>query len=485
MTEQSKTPLFDAVKEVHSKQVVLFGIPGHKYGVGLPEMSEYYGKRVLQLDVHENIKSLDRFPNPTGIIKEAQDLAAKAYNADRAFFLINGTSSGIMAMIMSVCKENDKIILARNVHKSAVAGLILSGAMPIYIQPEINQDLGIAMGITVEEIKKAIKEHPDAKAVLINNPTFYGAASDLKEIVKIAHENNIAVLVDEAHGAHLNFHEELPTSAMVAGADMCANSMHKTGGSLTQSSILFLKGNRISSQKVQATLNMMNSTSASFLLLASLDIARKQLATKGEEILTNALELARFARKEINKLDELYAYGEELIGTPGVVALDETKLGICVKGLGLTGFEVHDLLMNEYNIQVIMGDMYNIMVYLGIGNIKEDIIALIEAFKDIIFRYKKDEKINVNLTALNNPKVAITPRQAYQSEKYLLKLEECVGCISGETIIPYPPGIPIVTTGEIITEEIIDYLKVLKANNSVLHGCSDSNLNHLKVVKSE
>lgn len=479
--DQNRAPLFEALVDYHKKDIIPFDVPGHKHGVGIPEMVKYFGSTMLELDVNA-MKCLDNICNPIGVIKDAEELAADAYYADHSFFLVNGTTAGVQAMIMSVCQPGDKVILPRNAHKSAVTSLILSGAIPIYIQPEVNEDLGIAMGVSVESVEKAIVRHPDAKAIFIVNPTYYGAISDIKAIVKIAHRYGMAVLVDEAHGAHMNFHPELPPDAIALGADMCAVSTHKTGGSLTQSSLLLLREGIVDAKTVKTTLNLTQTTSASYLLMASIDLARKQLATKGEEMLTEVLQLSRWARDEINKIDGLYAFGKELIGTPGVDHFDETKLGVNVRNIGLTGFEVYDILRDEYNIQTELGDMYNVLAIISLGDTKQALSALVDALKDIAIKHRRDEEVKLTKGALDNPDIIVSPRDAYYSEKRTVKLEDAVGEISGESIMAYPPGIPVVTPGERISKEIIEYIKVLKEEESLLQGTEDPYVDYIKVL---
>lgn len=273
---QSRTPLLDAIKEYHREGVIPFDVPGHKHGKGVPELRAFLGETVMQVDVN-SMKCLDNLSNPTGIIAEAESLLADAYNADEAFFLVNGTSAGVQAMIMSVCRPGEKLILPRNAHKSATNGLIMSGANPIYIHPEFHEKYGIALGVEVDDIRRTILNNKDAKAIFLINPTYYGSTSDLRSIVTLAHEHDMAVLVDEAHGAHLHFHNELPMSAMEAGADMAAVSLHKTGGSLTQSSALLMKGNRTNGKYIRKIINLNQTTSASYLLMTSLDVARKKI----------------------------------------------------------------------------------------------------------------------------------------------------------------------------------------------------------------
>ncbi|KNF09795.1 arginine decarboxylase SpeA [Gottschalkia purinilytica] len=481
MLNQNKTPLFDALKEYHARNVTPFDVPGHKHGKGLQEFKEFLGPKVLEVDVN-SMKPLDNLNNPKSVIKNAQELAADAYSADHAFFLVNGTTSAVQAMIMAVCKPGDKIILPRNAHKSVVNGIILSGAEPVYIQPEINETLGMAMGISCESVEKAIIRHPDAKAILIINPTYYGVVSDVKNIVKIAHKNKIAVLVDEAHGAHFNFHQELPQDGIALGADMCAVSSHKTGGALTQSSLLLLNEGLINPNSVRTAIELTQTTSASYLLMSSLDVSRKVLAVKGKELLDKALKLSRYARKEINKIIGYYAFSKELIGEKGVFDFDETKLGINVSDLGLTGFEVYDMLRDEYNIQVEMGDIYNILAIISIGDDEDSINKLIYALRDVSDRFRGSKIVYDKTQILENPEVVISPRNAFYSEKKVISLEEAEGEISGEFIMAYPPGIPIVAPGERITKKMIEYVEILKRQKTLLQGTEDSEINYIKVI---
>lgn len=482
--DQNRAPLFEALKDYHSRNMISFDVPGHKHGVGLPEMAEYVGKKVLEIDVNA-MECLDNICNPIGVIKEAERLAAEAYGASDAFFLVNGTTSGVQAMIMAACRPGDKIILPRNAHKSTISGLILSGAIPIYIQPEINEELGIAMGVSVDSVKRTIEHHPDAKAVFIIHPTYYGAVSDLASITEIAHEYGMAVLADEAHGAHFPFHPQLPPGAMELGADASAASTHKTGGSLTQSSLLLLGGKRIDSRTMKTTLNLTQTTSASYLLMTSIDIARKQLATRGGEMLANILEIVRWARKEINSVEGLYAFGKELVGTPGVFDFDETKLGVNVRKLGLSGYEVEKLLRDRYNIQVELADMYNILAIVAIGDTWQSVRALVDALKDIAVRYRNGKIRKITRGMLKNPEVIVSPRDAYYSSKKMVKLEDAVGCVSGESIMAYPPGIPVVTPGEMITREIVKYVELLKAEKCLLQGTQDPYVDYILVLGQE
>lgn len=481
--DQNKTPLFDAVKKYVEDKVVQFHVPGHKKGNGLLELKEYIGERALQMDAN-GMEDLDFAQNPTGVIYESQKLMAYAYGAQNAFFLVNGTSSGVQAMIMSACEPGDKIIIPRNAHRSTIGAIILSGAIPIYIQPEVNERLGIAMGVTEENLKKCIKEHPHAKAVFLINPTYYGMTSDLKSLVRIAHRHGMAALIDEAHGAHMSFHDDFPLTAMEVGADMSAASMHKTAGSLTQSSVLLLRSNLISPERVKEVLDLTFTTSASYLLMCSLDIARKQLATNGSDMLEEVLDIVRLARDEINEIDGLCAFGKELIGTPGCFDFDETKLGVNVSGLGYTGYQMEKKLRKEYNIQIELADLYNILGIAGIGESKENLDALVNALKDIASKTQKKEYVRTAIIP-HNPKMIVSPRDAFFSPKKYVRLDESAGEISGEMVMVYPPGIPVVCMGEKITKEIIAYINVLKSEKCQLQGTADPNVDYIRVLGTE
>lgn len=481
--DQKSTPLFDAVKKYVDDNVIQFHVPGHKQGKGIPEFMNYIGKTALHMDAN-GMEDLDYLSNPQGVILESQNLLAHAFGAQYAYMLISGTTSGIQSMIMSACEPGNEIIIPRNAHKSTIGGIILSGSVPVYVQPEINTDLGIAMGVSNESMEKAIKKHPHAKAVFVINPTYYGAVSDLKSIVRIARRNNMAVLVDEAHGAHMSFHDDFPLTAMEAGADMSAASMHKTAGSLTQSSVMLLRSNIISPDRVKHVLNLTYTSSASYLLMCSLDIARKQLATNGYEMLDRTLQLARYARDEINKIKGLYSFGKELVGTSGCYGFDETKLGINVHSLGYTGYQMESILRKEYNIQIEMSDLYNILAIVSLGDRQEDLDALINALKDI--SNKSEIKERKRITAIpESPKMIVTPRDAFYSVKKNVKLEESEGEISGEMVMAYPPGIPVLCMGEKISKDIIDYIKILKEEKCHLQGTSDSNVNYIRVLGKE
>ncbi len=478
---QNETPLLEAMYKAKERGIIPFDVPGHKKSNKIKELVDFLGERALGFDFN-SFKDIDSLNHPEGVIKKSEELAAEAFGADHAFFIVNGTSQAIQVMILSVCKPKDKIILPRNIHKSIINSLILCNAIPVYIQPEIDDDYNFATGIGVEKTIKTIKDNPDAKAIFLINPTYYGMCSELSEIIEFAHQYGLAVLVDEAHGAHFKFHPSMPNSAMECGADMSAVSLHKTGGALTQSSILLLNTRTISKDIVEKTLNLFTTTSASYLLMTSLDIARKNLAINGEEQLGEVLNMVRCAKDEINKIGGYSAYGRELVGKPGIYDIDELKLGIRVSDLGITGFEIYDKLYNEYNIQVELADTHNILAITSVGDTKTNMDKLVSALRDIKEKLPQKKELDIEKIPFKNPKVVITPREAFYSNKKFIPIENAVGKIIAESVMIYPPGIPILVPGEEITQDIVKYVQFLKNKHAKLSDMSDKKLDNFLVV---
>ncbi len=478
---QAKMPLFEALKAYADDQTVSFHVPAHKHGKGLPEFTQNVGDRVMNIDL-TILADLDSICHPTGVIREAEKLAAEAFGADHAFFLVNGTTSGIQAMIMTVCEPGDKIIVPRNAHKSVIGGIILSGAVPVYVQPEIDHRLGIAKGVSPQSIYNALSEHPDSKAVFIIHPTYYGMASDLERIVSIAGEFNVPVIADEAHGAHFAFHGDLPKPAMACGAAMSAASVHKLGGSMTQSSILLINDQFVDPGKVKKILNLTQTTSPSYVLMASLDAARQQLALRGKEIFDKVIHLSETARYELNQIPGIYVYGEELVGTEGCYEYDPTKIAISVRGLGITGYEAEIILRNKHHIAFEMADLHNLLAIIGIGDTEDSINKLIESVKDLALAYPAQHITKQQLSMPGIPEMATSPREAFYSESRSLLLEDAIGEISAEIIMAYPPGIPIICPGERISSEIVEYIHQLRDGLCRLQGTEDPETKKIKVL---
>lgn len=476
---QQSAPLCDALEQLRKRRIVPFDVPGHKRGRGNPELAALLGDRCVSLDFN-SMKPLDNLCHPVSVIREAEDLAADAFGAENAFFMVGGTTSAVQSMILSVCKAGDEIIIPRNVHKSVINSLILCGALPVYVNPDVDRRLGIALGMELAQVERAMDEHPQAVAVVVNNPTYYGICSNLKAIVAAAHRRGMKVLVDEAHGTHFSFHEELPVSAMAAGADIAAVSMHKSGGSLTQSSMLLLnKG--VNADHVRQIINLTQTTSASYLLMVSLDISRRNLALNGRASFSKMIEMSQYAREEINSIGDYYAYGKDLINGTSVYDYDVTKLSVYTRDLGLAGIEVYDILRDEYDIQIEFGDIGNILAYISIGDRIQDIERLVGALDDIRRLYRRD-KAGMLTNEYIAPQVVAAPQAAFYAAKESLPLAATEGRICGEFVMCYPPGIPILAPGELITKQIIEYIVYAKAKGCSMQGTEDTAVERLNVL---
>ncbi len=479
---QEEAPVYEALERMRNDKLVPFDVPGHKRGKGNPELTAFLGEQCMSVDMNST-KYLDSLCHPTGILREGEQLAAEAFGAAHAFFMVGGTTSSIQAMILSTLKKGEQLILPRNVHQSVINALVLCGAVPVYINPQTSDRLGIALGMSVKDVAAAMDEHPQAKAVFVNNPTYYGICSNLREITRLAHLRGMYVLVDEAHGAHFYFGKGLPVSAMAAGADMASVSMHKSGGSLTQSSFL-LCANAVNADYVRQVINLTQTTSASYLLISSLDISRRNLALSGRDIFEKVKRLARYARDEINGIGDYYAYTEELINGDTIFDFDTTKLSVNTRDLGLAGIEVHDILHDEYNIQIEFGDLGNFLAYISIGDKTKNIERLLGALAEIrrMYRRKKGTGISYEYIA---PEVVLAPQEAFYAQKRSVPLPESIGHICCEFIVTYPPGIPLLAPGERITGDIIDFILRSRDKGCVITGTEDLKAERINILSEE
>ncbi len=477
--DQTRAPIYEALERFREMRVVPFDVPGHKHGKGNPELTAFLGEKCVGVDVN-SMKPLDNLCHPISVIREAEILAADAFGASHAFLMVGGTTSSVQSMVLSCCKHGDKIILPRNVHRSVINSLVLCGAIPVYVNPEVDCRLGISLGMSRDQVKKAIEENPDAVAVLVNNPTYYGICSDLRAIVKMAHDAGMLCLADEAHGTHFYFGDNMPVSAMKAGADMAAVSMHKSGGSLTQSSLLLI-GENVSERHVRQIINLTQTTSGSYLLMSSLDISRRNLALRGKEVFRKVVEMAEYAREEINAVGGYYAYGRELINGDSIFDFDPTKLSVHTRDIGLAGIEVYDILRDEYDIQIEFGDIGNILAYLSIGDRMQELERLVSALAEIKRRYKKDPDGLLSQEYID-PEVVCSPQEAFYSQKKSIPINESLGFVCSEFVMCYPPGIPILAPGERITEDIINYIQYAKAKGCSMTGSEDPDINNINVL---
>ncbi|MFZ5354222.1 MAG: aminotransferase class I/II-fold pyridoxal phosphate-dependent enzyme [Bacillota bacterium] len=486
----NKIPILKSLLDYYEEGVVPFHMPGHKKGNLYSKIGfDLFDTSMLTLDVTE-IPGIDNLHCPEDAIKEAQRLAAKAFGADYTFFLVNGTTCGIYSMIMAATNPGDKIIVPRNCHKSVAGAVILGRLKPVYINPSIDSKLRAAMGITPQEIEAIIMQHPDAKTVVITNPTFYGACSDIEGIAKAVHKHNMLLLVDEAHGAHFKFHSRLPVSAMKAGADAAAQSTHKTLAAMTQASMLHVKSERIDIDKLKFFLQLNQTTSPSHIMLATLDITRYIMEETGKELLDASISSSNWARDEINCIKGVYCLGRDRIGKYGIYDIDDTRLTINFSNLGVGGTEIEHLLRKSFKIQVEMSDLYNIVAIASIGDDAKSYEKLVYALSMLAAKAKHSEDLNdsfSNRLYLKEiaPVQAMLPWEAVYGEKEYISIENSIGRICGEMLIPYPPGIPVIMPGELITEEVLDYIAECMDKGIKINGPSDATLEKIAVIKRQ
>ena len=479
--EQIKTPLIDQLQTLAQRQEAAFYAPGHKKGKGINKrLEELMGRQVFCTDLPE-LPELDNLFSPEGVIQQAQDLAATTFGAEQTWFLANGSTSGIIASILAICTEGDRLILPRNAHQSAIFGLVLSGATPIFIEPEYNQDFDICHNLSVTQISHALANHEDAKGILLVSPTYHGVCANLPEIVNLAHQYNLPVIVDEAHGGHFSFHPLLPLSALQAGADVVIQSTHKVLGAMTQASMLHLQGNLVQGNRISQALQMVQSSSPNYLLLASLDGARQQMAIEGKALLDKTLKLAMIAREQLASLDYLSIFNLNQ-ASPSFVDLDETRLTVNVSKLGISGYEADNIFNEQLGVTCELPSLQNMTFIISIGNIEEDIVALVKAFQQLKNFAQSSPLSHFSLPLLPSSTFKVTPRQAFWAEKKVVSIDLAINQISAETICTYPPGIPIIMAGEIITAEALNYLQKVIYLGGTVTGISDETLASLQVI---
>jgi arginine/lysine/ornithine decarboxylase len=418
-------------------------------------------------------------------IAVAQNLAAETFGADRTWFLVNGSTCGIMAAIAATCNPGDKIILPRNVHQSAINGLILSGAHPVFVLPQYDRASDLAHCVSPDSISAALEQHRDAKAVLVVSPTYHGVCADLEEIARRIRPYNLPLIVDEAHGAHFAFHPELPASALSLGADLVVQSTHKTLSAMTQASMLHLKGDRVDAKRVERSLQLIQSTSPSSLLLASLDAAREQMASVGRALMEQTLQLADKARSQIGKIPRLAILNSDRAGTPGFFALDRTRLTVTVSALGIDGFAADEIFYQHLGVTAELPTLRHLTFAIALGNTEADIDRLINAFQRLVEEYGQANAIVPEIeTSLQLPPSmsALSVRDAFFASAQTVTIEEAIGRISAESVCPYPPGIPILLPGEEISADAIATLQSIVKAGGLISGCSDERLQTLRVV---
>ncbi len=482
--DQNKTPLFDSIMEYNRLKPAYFRIPGHRYERGInPKWREAVGDAIFGFDLTETYLT-DDLHNASTYIKEAEDLASELWGSDYTHFLVNGSTCGNQAMVLTVCGGGGKIAIPRNAHKSALMGLIMAGGRPVYITPQIEPEWGLHGGITPTQVEAMFKENPDCRGVMVVSPTYYGLTSDLEGIAKVCHAHNAVLFVDEAHGAHTYFSPRLPKGAIQQGADMCVQSIHKVTGSFTQSSMIHVKSKLVDRAQLEANLHLVQSTSPSYILMTSLGVAREEMALHGAEMIDNALSLAKAAAEEINTIPGVKCATKEVVGRAGINDYDETRLIVSCAELGITGFDMKKILFFDYNIDIEVTDYRNFVAIVTYANDKSDLDRLVAALKDISAKNIKTGKPLPGGEPLPPiPEYVLSPRESYFSPKKRIPWAECKGRIMGEMIAPYPPGIPVIYNGERMSDEVWEYLERFRLRKGHLQGPSDPTLETMLVIE--
>ena len=492
MSNQERMPFVEALESYKKQHFVPFHTPGHKIGVEAPQLLKDWMGPALPYDLGV-MYALDDLHEPEGELKEAQELTAELYGADYCWFSINGTTALIEAMIMGAVGPDETIIIPREAHRSVISGLVLSGAKPVYMDCQFDERWGIPLGVSLDDTVKTMDAHPEAKAILLVYPNYYGVGVDIVNIVKEAHKRGMIVLVDEAHGPHLPFSNILPIEAIAAGADLVAQSTHKSVGSLTQTSWLLGQGEKINKRRITQMHQMLQSTSPNYIFLASLDMARHQLATVGKELVSRTVEFSLYLRNELKKISGITTMEYRDI-KDRVTNYDCTKVLIDAKELGLTGV-VFEQMLRKQRIEVELVQANHVLVLITIGDTKESITALIQAVQAISdtvlsksheSNNTKDENlqnVSKDSVVLPEPVVRVTPRNAMYAEREQVPLSAALHRIAGETIAYYPPGIPCIAVGEVISESVLQYIENRKALGYVPNGADDMTLETIWVLQ--
>jgi arginine decarboxylase len=429
-----------------------FHMPGHKLGKGIPD---FFLQNVASLDITE-IPGTDNLHEPSGPIKEALELAALAFGSDRTFFLVNGSTCGIHAMITAMCRPGQKLIVTRDCHKAVVGGMILAGAEPVFIMPELCSGFGIMGCVTPEAVEKTLAANPDAAGVLLTRPNYYGICCDLTGIAAIVHSYGKILAVDEAHGAHLRFNPALPVCAMDAGADLCVQSAHKTLPAFTQGAYLHVKAGRVDIERLEFMLDILQTTSPSYVIMAFLDIARSLMQHEGGQLLARLLSDIRRSKQEASCLSGLRFLEER--DFPGGT-LDGTRIVANLERLGVTGYDAQKLLRQDYGIEIEMSDFMNVV---AIATTADDENSIDRFFKGLVGVGRKygcsRKRKSPNWAEFGIPAAGLGLNGALKTRSEQIDLRKAAGRVCRSVIAPYPPGIPLLFPGEIITQEIIGYL---------------------------
>lgn len=478
MQTQSSAPIYEAIQNYISENNLRCHMPGHLGGAGF-RLKEF--QQVAAMDVTE-VPGLDDLHLPREAISRAQQLMAEAFGAGQSLFLVNGASSGIHSLFLSL-PVGAEVVVPRNAHLSFFAGMVLSGAKPHYVLPRVDEETGAALCIDANDIDLCLKRNPDVAAVFITSPVYYGVTSQVKECVSRAHQYGVQFFVDEAHGSHFRFHPDYPGTALQAGADAAVNGFHKTLPVFNQGAVLHLGSHFPGSERVFKAFSLLTTTSPSYPIMASIDLARKFMEDEGFAHLQKAYELSSYYKKKLNDLKGIHCWGEELCSRAGVGGLDPLKITISLSGLSIDGFQMARIMRDNYGVQVELAEPHLVMAMMSIFHNREDWERLFQTVKNISLSYGSTKRGNLGVKVPPAPSVCMSPREAFLAPSITVPLDKCRDRICAEMVAPYPPGIPCLLPGEQITAEVIDYLKYLRTCKVNVQGPQDSSLDNLQVIE--
>jgi arginine/lysine/ornithine decarboxylase len=478
-------PIVEAMEAYRRADTAQFAIPGHKAGRGVDHITgETVGYDPFRNDILE-MEGFDDRRGTRGIKELAQQLAAKAYGSEKTFFSTGGSSLSAHVSLLTLGAEGDKVLIGRNCHKSVIAGLILSGANPVFVRPDVDDKLHVTHCVAPAELSKTLEQHPEARGVLVTNPTYYGFAGNIKALAETCHERKIPLVVDEAWGSHFPFHADLPMSAMASGADMSYVSLHKTETAISQSSLIHLQGKLIDPTLIENRLELMRSTSESGIILASIDACRRQMATQGQMLLQRTIDLCHKIRNAVREMDGLEIIGPEYLNGQGAVEHDITKILIDVRGLGINGFYAGDWLRDEARTTIELSDHRYILAIVTVADDEESVSRLIDALQRLTKAKPKDasqKPYSIPPMSELMTESVIPPREAYFAKSKSIPLKDSIGEIAAEMVSPYPPGIPMLLPGERITAPIVEFLQRGMKHTMYVSDVTDLSLKEIMVV---
>ena len=489
--DHHRVPMVEGIERYRAEKIASFSTPGHKQGLGMdPQLRNLFGEGALLSDIPVS-GGADDLHFTWGTLRQAEDLGADAWGAERTFYLVNGSSTGNHAYLLASLRPGDEIVVARDIHKSLLVALIHTGAKPIYVAPRLHPTLDVGLGIDPADVAATLDAHPNAKLVALVSPSYCGVSSDLKAIASVAHARGVPVYVDEAWGPHFHFHPALPASAMSSGIDGAVASTHKVLGAITQSAILNVQGSLVDAQRVENAVGMTQTTSPAAYILASIDACRRQMKLHGRSLLDRTINLADEARRRLQRIPGVDVLDGERLG---VGTYDLTKLLVDVHGLGMTGFQAEEALRSRFRIVPEMSDLSGIMCLITIGDTRDSIDRLVHAFETLSNEHRGrfngnghqalSSVVRSSGAAIAVGTQAMSPRDAYYAPSRAVPLREAIGEVSAELVIPYPPGIPVLAPGDVISAEKVEYLYHGASHGMYISGASDSKLGTMRIVAS-